>query len=433
MKFLILLLLSFNASASFTELFGPSAESMAVGNLPITESASSNSQAAALLGFSEKTKFSFSTFYLSTNFNDINGVVTKSETNTVNQQVIGDVEVNPTPSTLFGAHLSTPLFSPQGVKFNLSVVAPFDRLMEADTGDPYQPSYVMYANRFLRPSIHASVSQAFDDLSFSLGVMTGFQSNGETYIVTRTTSGNPSVGKVSFNAKPSLGLTASVAKKWDKQLTYLAFQQEMESKFISRATGETEISGGAAFPFDFKVNSILFYDPMTFRLGHQLPLSDALLHLGIEYQLWENYEAATLELKKQGGDINGSENFEVLKPKNIWIPRIGLEKSLSEKWKIKGGYFYRPTPLKPSRLKYAGNSIDSDKHVASLGLTHLLDFQSKLLNLDVAWQGHFLKTHKVTKTPGQEDGVGPDPKIGSPGYTVGGMIHVLTVGISWNY
>lgn len=434
MKLLLALLLSIpSAWASFPELFGPSSGSLALGNLPEQKSAANNYQASALLGYSKQTQFNFSTFYTSTDFKDINDVVVKNETNSVNQLASDDVEVNPTPTVMFAAHFSIPLFTPEGPKFNLSLIAPFDRLLEADTGDPYQPSYAMYANRFIRPSLHMSLAKSWDDWSYGIGVMTGLQSNGETMIITRTTNGNPSVGKISFNAKPTMGITASIAKKYDNKTTYLAFQQEMKSKLLSRATGETEIGGGASFPFDFKVDTLLYYDPMTLQLGHQIAEETYAVHFGLEFQQWDKYEASTLKLKKQGGDINGSENYEKLRPKNIFIPRLGFEKKIADAWTLKTGYFFRPTPLKTKRLKHAGNSIDADKHVASTGVAYLFKVYGKGVTLDVAYQLHLLETTKITKTSGQENGSGGDPKIGSPGYTVGGKIHVLTAGLSWMY
>jgi long-subunit fatty acid transport protein len=435
MKFLlaILLSLSFTANASLPELFGPSAGSIAIGNQPLKNSAANNYHAPALLGYSQTTQFSFDTFYINTNFKEINNVTTKNETNTVNSSETGDVEVNPTPTTMFAVHFSTPLLSPTGPKFNFSMFAPFDRLMEADTGDPYQPRYVMYDNRFLRPILIFSLAQSFGEWSYSAGVHTGFQTNGETYFITRTTSGNPSVAKMSFNAKPSIGAALSISRKHENKTTYFTFQQEMKSKLENRASGETEIASNTSFQFDFDVAALLYYDPMTLKLGHQLELKDSTVHLSLEYQQWENFEAPTLKLKKRGGTINGSEDYEKLKLRNIWIPKIGWEKNINERWVGKIGYFYRQSPIDTNNLKNSGNTIDVDKHVGSLGLAHIFKIYDKPLTLDLAYQAHFLRSKKITKTPNREDGDASEPKIGSPGYTVGGMIHVLSTGLSWTY
>jgi hypothetical protein len=436
MKFLLVILFSycFKAHASLPELFAPSAGSMSIGGQAQKQSAANNYHAASLLGYSKTTQFSFDVFYINTNFKEINNVVVKNETNTVNTFEKGDVKVNSTPTAMFGAHLSTPLFSPEGLKFNISIFAPFDRLMESDTGDPYIPSYVMYQNRFLRPTLLFSGAQSFGDWSFSVGAQTGFQSSGETYIITRaTTSGSPSLAKISFNAKPSLGAVFSIAKRSDHQQTYFSIHQEMKSKLQNRATGETEVANASFGQFDFDISSLLYYDPMTIKLGHQIHQESSSLYFGLEFQQWDNFENSTLKIKKRGGTINGSNNFEHLKLKNIFIPRLGFEKNISSNLIGKIGYFYRQSPLYTNNLKNAGNSIDVDKHVASVGLAKLLNFYQKVLTLDVAYQAHILRNTKITKTPNRENGAPDHPKIGSPGYQVGGMIHVLSLGISWMY
>lgn len=442
MKFLlaILLSLSFTAHASLPELFGPSAGSIAIGNQPQKDSAANNYHAPSLLGYSQTTQFSFDFFYIDTAFKDINNVTTKNENTTVNSFETGDIDVNTKLSTMFAVHVSTPLFSPAGPKFNFSLFAPADRMMEADTGDPYTPRYVMYASRLARPTMVFSFAQSFNEWSYSLGAHTGFQTTGETYFVTRDQStANASVGKMTFNAKPSIGAVVSVAKQTANHTSYFTFQQEMKSKFTNRATGETDIGAGGAFSFDFDIVSLLYYDPMTIRLGDQVKLENGNLMFSLEFQQWENFEASTMKIKKRGGTLNSSNDQEKLKLRNIFIPKIGYEQNINERWIGKMGYFYRQSPLDTNNLKNAGNTIDVDKHVASLGVAHLFKIYEKPVTLDLAYQAHFLKSKKITKTPDREDGTpddgsgNPEVKIGSPGYTVGGMIHVLSIGLSWMY
>lgn len=435
MKFLLLILLSLtlDAQASLPELFGPSAGSIAIGNQAQKNSAANNYHAAALLGYSKSTQFSFDLFYIDTAFKNINNVVTKNATNTVNSNETGDFKVNPTPTTMFAVHFSTPLFAPTGPKFNFSLFAPVDRLIEADTGDPYAPQYVMYANRFIRPTFIFSLAQSFGVWSYSVGAHTGIQTNGDAYFVTRTTSGTYSSGKLSYNAKPSIGAVISVSKKTKNHTSYFNFQQEMKSRFESRVVSETEIASSAAFQFDLDLSSLLYYDPMTLKLGHQIELEKSNVFLSLEFQQWENFEASTLAIKKRGGAVNSSHDYEKLKLRNIFIPRIGYEHNLNETWKAKLGYFYRQSPIDTKNLKNAGNTIDVDKHVGSIGLAHIFQVYEKDLTLDFAYQAHFLRSQKITKTPNLEDGQTAGSKIGSPGYTVGGMIHVLTMGLSWTY
>lgn len=434
---LILILLSFftlDAFASPFELFGSSAISIAQGHQPgAARSADRQMYAGALAAANKTTAFSFNFLEIIPQLKDINNVVVK---NPINQNgtstTTGNIDTNTPATTMFAGHLSTPLFGEAGPVFALSVIAPVDRLIEADTGDPYKPEYVMYRNRYLRPTVIFNLAQRFESWSFAIGGQTGFQSNGESYFYTRADNEPyPTVGKLTFNAKPSMGILASMSKEWKEGETYLSFTQEMKSKFTNKAIGATSIGGGSAFPFEFAISSLLYYDPQIWRLGHIQKISGNFKLMGmLEYQEWANYKTPKLVFKQEGGSLASSKDYEKLSPKNILIPHIGFEADLSEHWVLRGGYFYRPTPLKTSKLKDSGNSIDPDKHVGSVGLGRYFSFLGKRLETTLAYQFHYLRSQKIHKTDGLEDG-SAGQKIGSPGYRIGGNIHVLAVGINW--
>lgn len=431
----LLFLCSFNIHASVNELFGPSAGSIAIGNQAESESAANNMIASSLLGHSSSTQFSFNLFYIDTHFRSINNIVLQNDVTTVNDYKIGDIEVNVTPTLLMGIHFSTPLFAGIGPKLNLSIISPTDRLLEIDTGDTYQPRYIFYGNRYMRPSINLSLAQSFGRWSYGVGVITGIQSNGETRFLTRfaTTSG-PSYGKINFNATPSIGLTASASKKINSDIFYFSYQQEMKSKLENAAFGETEIIAGR-FPFEFQINSLLYFDPHTLRIGHTKDLQRTQLFSSLEYQHWENYESSTIKITSQNQSVKDSIDYEKLRPQNIFIPKIGISYQSLDNVFLKAGYFYRPSPIKHTQLKNAGNSIDPNKHVASIGMTYIFKVFGASINWDTSYQSHILQNRKIVKTLAREDGDTSEGqgKIGSPGYRIGGMIHVLSTGLSWKY
>lgn len=436
MKLILIVLsfLSFKTFASPFELFGPSAVAISQGHQAgYTNSPDRQMYAGALVAENKTTAFSFNILEIIPQLTDINNVVIK---NPINQNggatTSGNVDVNTPATAMFAGHLSTPLFGAGGPVVALSIIAPMDRMIEADTGDPYRPEYVMYRNRYLRPTMVFNIAQQFDSWGFSLGGQTGFQSNGESYFYTRADNEPyPTVGKMTFNAKPSLGILASISKKWNNSQTYFSFTEEMKSKFTNKAIGATSIGGGNAFPFEFKISSLLYYDPQTWRLGHIQKVSENFKLMGmLEYQEWSNYQTAKLVFKQEGGSLASSRDYERLNPKNILIPHIGFESNLNEYWTLRGGYFYRPGPLKTSKLKDSGNSIDPDKHVGSVGLGRLFSFFEKRIEASFAYQFHYLRSQKINKTDGLEDGTAGQ-KIGSPGYRIGGNIHVLALGINW--
>jgi hypothetical protein len=428
----IIICLNLKGHASVPETFGAGAAAMAIGNQAERESAANHYYAAALQGFSTTTQLSLSAFYVDTDFHRISNVVIENHTNTINRTTRGDPEVNQTPLMMFGANLSLPLFSPEGPKFLASLFAPFDRTMEADTGEPYQPKYVMYGSRNVRSVMMFSLTQSFGNWSYALGSQTGFQSNGDAYFMTRTViTEKPSQGRIRFNAKPAMGLTASVARKADNSMSYLSFQQEMKARLLNQASGETEIAGEVSLPYEFDVTSVLYFDPMIFRLGHQSYHSQTDFFYALEFQRWSSYETSMLQLKQRSGEISGSINYEQLQLRNIFIPRIGMVRRLTDRWSAKAGYFYRPSPIKPAGLAGAGNTIDVNKHVVGLGASYNLPFQGKVLVLDAAYQGHLLEYQRIRKTPYREDGTLEQDKIGSPGYAIGGMVHAISLGLSW--
>lgn len=437
MKFtlaLFSLLLSITAWSSPFELFGSSAISISQGHQPgASKTPDRQMYAAALVAGDKSTAYSFNFIQIIPNLSSISDVVVK---NPINQNGIstqrGNVDVNTSSTTMFTGHLSSPLFGDKGPIFALSVITPVDRMVEADSGDPYRPEYVMYRNRYLRPTIAFNLAQELGQWAFSLGGQTGIQSNGESYFYTRADNETyPTAGKMTFNAKPSLGIQASVSKKWHKSETYFSFSEEMKSKFSNKAIGATSIGGGAAFPFEFEISSLLYYDPQILRLGHIQEINPALKIMAmLEYQEWSNYKTPKLVLQQQGGVLQSSRDYEKLDPKNILIPHVGVESNVNANWVVRGGYFYRPTPLKTSTLKNTGNSIDPDKHVGSLGIGRNFELFGKKIETTLAYQYHYLKSQKIVKTSGMEDGTAGQ-KIGSPGYRIGGNIHVLAIGLNW--
>lgn len=431
---LILSLFSINVLASPFELFGPSAVSISQGHQAgPTQSADRHMYAGALIAENKTSSFSFNFLEIIPALTDINNIVTKNPVNqNGNTTSSGNVDVNTPATTMFAGHLTTPLFGESGPILGFSIIAPMDRMIEADTGDPYRPEYVMYRNRYLRPTVIFNLAQQVESWGFSLGGQTGFQSDGESYFYTRADNEPyPTVGKMTFNAKPSLGLLASVSKKWNQGQTYFSFTQEMKSKFSNKAIGATSIGGGNAFPFEFEISSLLYYDPQTWRLGHIQQINPRFSVMGmVEYQEWANYKTPKLVFKQQGGTLASSRDYENLRPRNILIPHLGVESILSENWVLRGGYFYRPTPLKTANLKNSGNSIDQDKHVTSLGLGRFFSLFGKRFETTLAYQFHYLRSQKIQKTAGLEDGSGGE-KIGSPGYRIGGNIQVIALGINW--
>ena len=89
------------------------------------------------------------------------------------------------------------------------------------------------------------------------------------------------------------------------------------------------------------------------------------------------------------------------------------------------------TPLKGD-FSGSGNSIDANTVVGTGGLQYRMVIFSKDIHLGTTFQYHHLMAKKVTKTSGQENG-NAGPKLGAPGYDVGGYILSGTFGVKFNF
>jgi hypothetical protein len=429
--FILSFFISCYSQASMPEYFGSSAVSSATGNIASANTlASNNFYAASLLSYDKKISYSFNTFTIDPNFRNISGIVTKNPMTTDDASTkTGSVNTNYATTTMFGGHVSIPLFK-QGPGLGISFFTPIDKLAEASTGDPYQPEYVMYRSRYTRPLLMFNLfHQLNDEFAVSGGVYNGFQTAAESSFLTRTAGDpDPSSGKIKFNAKPTYAALASVSKKHSKGISYLSYQQEMKSKFTAKTEGIT-ISGGS-IPFDFTMNSLQYFDPMILRLGNSFESKKHVFLTALEFQRWDQYRSPKLHIEQNGGIIISSDDRENLKTRNIFVPKIGYEYLMHEQTTLRAGYFYRPSPIDKSSFTGAGNSLDTDVHALTTGMGQKIKIFNELMELSIAYQFHYLKEVHVWKTPGLENG-SAGRKIGAGGYRIGGNIQSLIFGISW--
>lgn len=420
------------AHASIGDFFGGSASTMALSGQANFDSsdAANNQYAGSLLADKKNTAYSFNFFSIDMNFKEINNVVVASPMNSAeSSEKYGDVDTDYKSQYIMGMHGSFSLFKRLSTKLNLSVFVPTEKLLEASTGDPYRPEYVMYRSRFLRTIFLANFAHKFEIFAVSFGGLSGFQSNGETYVVARETgsSNPPSSGKMSFNARPSMALTFSVSKDFDNLKAYFSFQDEMKNKLTNHAGGYTPI-GSSSLKYDWDLSTMLYYDPKIYRLGSSIKIENYSFFGTLEYQDWSGYESPILEMNNNGGFLLGTDKKENFKTRNILIPKVGLSVR-SEKNTYLAGFSYRQSPLE--LIKGAsGNTIDTDATIFSLGYSRKFMAIDQEFFFNSGLQYHMLKTTKVTKDANRENG-DAGLKIGASEYEAGGNVIALSFGLSW--
>lgn len=370
---------------------------------------------------------------IQTNFKEIDNVVVRNKvSDNVNSDQYGNVDTDYSATIMGAFHINVPVMKRLlKTRLALSIYAPLKNLLETSSGDFYAPEYVLYRTRYNRTQFGFSFAQPISKrFAVSLGFASGVQTSGETYIVARGFGDSePSSGKLKFVAKPSAALRVSLVWRTETDLYYFTFQDEMKNELSTNAAGYTPISAGNGLPFDLTLESLLYYDPLIARIGNVMHFKNKMtLNWMIEYQDWSHFETPKVKIISRDG-FNSSTDYENLDLNNIFIPKVGITYPLSDNWTLQAGAFYRQTPIK-SDLNLSGNSIDADVLSTSVGLTRSVNFKGESFELNTMLTNQILKNQDVTKTSGREDGSNGE-KIGSPGYSVGGSVQIVSFGINW--
>ncbi len=437
MKSLILLFCFFllsNSHANFAEFFGASATTTAVGiqsNFD-QEDAANNYYFPAILGFSEHINATLGANSTATNFDPISNVVVQNTTNSsVTTETYSNVSTDYLKYYNFNAHFSLPIGRSHFGTLGLSVFGPIGHIIEGDSGHPQAPEYVMYRARYKRTSAYLNFAKKLNDnLAFSVGAFIGFQASANANLnlgLNGTQYGTS--GRVKSKVDPSLAGVLSAVYKLDNSSFGFFFQQEMKSNLKAQASGE--ISNPVNLPFSTSVDSMLFYDPMTLRLGtlRRIDIFDFLL--SVDYQVWSKYQPSKITVTKISGTVEGSREYERLQLRDVFVPKIGVRTHLTNRWSLDTGISYRQSPLEGD-FSGAGNSIDTDTLNYSAGLHYIIKIDGNDIELNTAVLYQDLKKKTVIKSSGLETGAN-GLKIGSPGYTIDGSVLGGTLGLRIHY
>lgn len=434
MKYIIvLLLLSSQAQASFPEFFGSSAVTGAIANQPILDAseASNGYYAASLLAHSKKLSISLSGAHSITDVPSITNIVVKNSTNsnlagaTVERS---DANTDYADTTMGSIHALLPLAYQGAGALVLNVFTPLGAIAEINSGDPFLPEYVMHRARTARTQAFLSYAHPWSEkIAFSLGGMLGFQAGADIgNQATLNGSDFGSSASLKSKIKPTIGLSFSASHRGDKTQTYFSFHQEMKSNLSSVARGE--INDPVPALFSIEINTMISYDPHTLRLGHARRFESFSLFALAEYQIWSGYQTPVVRIRKIGGVLNPSDDFEKTKIKNIFVPKVGMSVHLTPKWDWSLGASYRPTPIEGD-FSGSGNSVDVDSAFVATGFRYKTTVRKRNVEFSNYFQYHQFKDRTVTKTDGQENGeVGE--KIGSTGYKLGGSAMAAGLGMT---
>lgn len=432
--FLFLVLFASHTYANFAEFFGASATTTAVGlqsNFD-SEDAANNYYFPALLGFSDHINATLGANSTATDFDPIKNVVVQNSTNSsVTSETYANVSTDYLKYYNFNAHFSLPIGREHFGTLGLSVFGPIGHIIEGDSGHPQAPEYVMYRARYKRTSAHINFAKKYNEqFAFSLGAYIGFQASANANLnlgLNGTQYGTS--GRVKSKVDPSLAGLFSMIYKLDDSIYGFQFQQEMKSNLQAEASGE--LSNPVNLPFTSKIDSMLFYDPMTLRIGTLQRVGMFDLIASVDYQVWSNFKTSKITVTKISGTVEGSREYERLNLRDVYVPKLGVRTRLTNRWTFDAGFSYRQSPL-DGDFSGAGNSIDTDTYNYSAGLHYIIKIEGNDVELTTAILYQDLKKKTVVKSSGLETGAN-GLKIGSPGYTIDGTVLGGTLGLRIHY
>ncbi len=425
--FLALLAVSLRCYANFAESFAASTSTAGLGQTnQLTGDAANNYYHPSVLAWNQDLDFSLSTFYIYHDFKDINNVRIRNTQNS-NETTDGEINTNYEDLAYGAIHVSLPIKGPKGNKLGLSVFTPLNRLLEANSGDPFLTEYVMYKARYKRTVAYLNwIIPYKENQGLSFGFYTGIQASANVYTRTSIDQNFNSYGRVKTKARPSLAGYLSYTYKESDHIYSLTYQQEMESKFVANTTGAND---NPNITFDISLNSLMYYDPHTIRASYSLNKSSYSLHGTIEYQFWEAYKTPVIEITSNpGSSLSPSTNFENVPTKDTIVPKLGLSYKTTDSITLRSGISYRPSPF-DSSFSGPGNSVDTDSATLSLGLSWLSKLMGVPLSYDIGLQYMHLVDKTISKTAGTMENGAAGEKIGSPGYDIGGQIINSSFGI----
>ena len=443
--FILLLCAISTASANVGEVFGFGSKIRSLGGAGVAGGADPfsayHNPAALGMGTDKRLLFSYGLVSMTPSFLPISNVVTSNSfigDNVAGSPTSGNIDMTSYRPT-FGQEVgfSYQLF-PDTYKLTLGIATflPLSQLAYMDTGEAYQPEYVLYRSRTQRPQIDMGVGADLGrGVHVGLGLNFAFSLTADATVFINTKSNSASSMKFASSVKPKISPFLGFLYTPPESSAYTlgavvrfpaVSDATMTLKSAARAMGPL-----GALDFNFMANSAIYYDPWTLELGGSLEhFGFGRFYAQIDYQVWNQFQPPALlvnqpDVSSPPSTVLAPGSVPALPLLNVVIPRIGEEITLSDVATIRAGYAYRPSFL-ATPPNGAGNYLDPPKHMASLGLglkyKHFLIFETATL-LDFNLSYHVLVTQHITKTTGNEAADLTDSKIGSPGYDAGGNIY----------
>ncbi len=364
--------------------------------------------------------------YLHPDFAPINNVVVENpQTSTVSTPQYGNV-VNTYPD-VFAQTIKAQLLLDSKRKWTVTVKTflPLNSLAQLDSGNTYQPEFVLYRAEMQRPRLSLlSGINLTDDWRVGLGAAIGFSIETQATVFLQSGTGRYSDQRIAAKLKPVIAPVGSVAFK-DYTFTVKA---ENKSTFDLSTNAGARVFGsvGAGVNFAYATESTAYFEPWSFELNGKNRLSDSWNVLwGLSYELWSRYQARAAVIQStvptscpdNAGTCTPVFNAGLtpaFQGRDLWVPELGFERLFGD-IRIQLSYRYKDSIFKDVPT-LNGNYLDPPRH--DFKYTAIIPTISGLLwNFSI--QVSRLVPQTVIKSNSGEIGATPD----GSGYVASGWLY----------
>jgi hypothetical protein len=307
----------------------------------------------------------------------------------------------------------------------LKTYLPLNGIDQIDTGNEYQPEFVLYRSEAQRPRV---LLTSAIDLSphwrLGLGLDVSFSVSAQADVFLQSGAGTVSDQRISAKVKPGFVPQASLA--YDQFSFTVRGENKADFDLTTNAGARVFNDLNAGLDFSYSSQSVLYYQPWDFELLGQIDLTPSIaIRPGISYQLWSGFKsrAAVIQTTGSGSCPSGSpadctSQFSSgatpeFTARNLFIPELGFKfktdhfnlDTLEFDYQYKDSIFAGlPTGI--------GNYLDPPRHDFLFGFTHITK---------AGWQWNI---HTSLSRLTSQTVVKSDPSsIGGPGYTADGWLY----------
>ena len=304
--------------------------------------------------------------------------------------------------------------------FGMSIHIPSTSLFRIDAQDPRTPYFYLYQSYPNKCLVNLETGvKVTDFLSLGVGLHMLALINGTSELGADFINGRWESRKLFIDFFPTGAVNAGLLLKLMQNKTRgtlkfgVAYRGALELSY--NLTTRLSLEGFA--DLNLRINGVAVYTPhrLSFGLAYWTPDRRLGLSFDLTVEFWAGAPDPStmipLDVSGEALDAMGlGEVFDLpqrripLGAQNIAIPRIGMEYRLSRHFTLRGGYFFRPTPI-PRQVGFT-NYVDNSAHVISMGLAITyrdpLKVAKQPLTLEFSFQATLLPRRRVEKVDGQD-------------------------------